>query len=112
MEQIHTENPDKSYRTGCQSTAHCKELDEPSVLCSYAQREEAYRCEEFKWYESTAMHKVYLSAILDLCDRGIIAYIIRGRNDNPLVFDTLDAAIKDNPDAHPPYFTATEVFSI
>lgn len=30
-----------------------------------------------------------------------MAYIIRDRNDNPLVFDTLDAAIEANPDSHP-----------
>lgn len=47
------------------------------------------------------VHKVYLSAILDLYDRRIVAFIIRDRNDNPLVFDTLDAAIKANPNAHP-----------
>lgn len=56
---------------------------------------------EFKWYEGPVIHKVYLSAILDLYDRRIVAYIIRDRNDNPLVFDTLDAAISANPDAHP-----------
>ena len=46
-------------------------------------------------------HKVYLSAILDLYDRRIVSYVIRNSNDNPLVFDTLDAAIAANPDAHP-----------
>ena len=56
---------------------------------------------EFKWYEGVTIHKVYLSAILDLYDRRIVAYIIRDRNDNPLVFDTLDAAIAANPNAHP-----------
>ena len=56
---------------------------------------------EFKWYEGITVHKVYLSAILDLYDRRIVSYIIRDRNDNPLVFDTLDAAIAANPDAHP-----------
>ena len=30
-----------------------------------------------------------------------MAYIIRNRNDNPLVFDTLDSAIAANPGAHP-----------
>ena len=29
---------------------------------------------EFKWYEGLEMHKVYLSAILDLCDRRIVYY--------------------------------------
>ena len=56
---------------------------------------------EFKWYEGIEIHKVYLSAILDLYDRRIVAYVIRDRNDNPLVFDTLDIAISENPDAHP-----------
>ena len=56
---------------------------------------------EFKWHEGQNVHKVYLSAILDLYDRRIVAYIIRDRNDNPLVFDTLDAAIAANPNAHP-----------
>ena len=56
---------------------------------------------EFKWYEGIEVHKVYLSAILDLCDRRIVAYVISDRNDNPLVFKTLDRAVKANPDAHP-----------
>ena len=55
----------------------------------------------FKWYEGPVVHKLYLSAILDLYDRRIVAYILRDRNDNPLVLDTLDAAIAANPDAHP-----------
>jgi transposase InsO family protein len=56
---------------------------------------------EFKWYEGLQIHKVYLSAILDLYDRRIVAYVIRNSNDNPLVFDTLDTAVAANPDAHP-----------
>lgn len=56
---------------------------------------------EFKWYEDIEVHKVYLSAILDLYDRRIVSYVIRNSNDNPLVFDTVDAAITANPDAHP-----------
>ena len=57
---------------------------------------------EFKWYdESNEKHKVYLSAILDLYDRRIVSFVIRDRNDNPLVFDTFDAAVQTNPDAHP-----------
>ena len=54
-----------------------------------------------KWYEGVTVHKVYLSAILDLCDRRIVAYVISERNDNPLVFKTLDRAVAANPDAHP-----------
>ncbi len=56
---------------------------------------------EFKWYEGIAVHKVYLSAILDLYDRRIVSYVIRDRNDNPLVFDTFDQAVAANPDAKP-----------
>ena len=48
---------------------------------------------EFKWYEGPIIHKLYLSAILDLCDRRIVSYVIRDRNDNKLVFDTLDKAV-------------------
>lgn len=56
---------------------------------------------EFKWYEGTEVHKLYLSAILDLCDRRIVAYELSERNDNPLVFKTFDKAVRANPDAHP-----------
>lgn len=56
---------------------------------------------EFKWYEGIEAHKIYLSAILDLYDRRIVAYVIGERNDNPLVFKTFDNAVKANPDAHP-----------
>ena len=56
---------------------------------------------EFKWYDGIEVHKVYLSAILDLYDRRIVAYVIRDRNDNPLVFDTFDLAAAANPDATP-----------
>lgn len=56
---------------------------------------------EFKWYKNGEKQKIYLSAILDLYDRRIVAYVIRGSNDNPLVYDTFDAAIKANPGAHP-----------
>ena len=56
---------------------------------------------EFKWYEGIEVHKLYLSAILDLCDRRIVAYALSERNDNPLVFKTFDRAVKLNPDARP-----------
>ena len=56
---------------------------------------------EFKWYEGSEIHKLYLSAILDLCDRRIVSFVLSERNDNPLVFKTLDKAIQANPDAHP-----------
>ena len=56
---------------------------------------------EFKWYDGIEKHKIYLSAILDLCDRRIVAFVIRDSNDNALVFDTFDAAITANPEVHP-----------
>lgn len=56
---------------------------------------------EFKYYIGIEVHKVYLSAILDLYDRRIVAFKIRDHNDNPLVIDTFDEAIRQEPDAHP-----------
>lgn len=56
---------------------------------------------EFHYYIGTEKHKVYLSAILDLYDRRIVAYRIGDSNNNPLVFDTFDDAVKSNPEAHP-----------
>ena len=56
---------------------------------------------EFKWYEGIKVHKLYLSAILDLCDRRIVSFVVSERNDNPLVFKTFDKAVKANPEAHP-----------
>lgn len=45
--------------------------------------------------------KLYLSVILDLYDRSPVSYVISGRNDNKLVFDTFDKALESNPDARP-----------
>lgn len=56
---------------------------------------------EFHYYVGLEKHKIYLSAILDLYDRRIVSYAIREHNNNTLVFDTLDMAIKENPNAHP-----------
>ena len=56
---------------------------------------------EFKYYVGMEVHKVYLSAILDLYDRRSVSFVIRDSNDLPLVFDTLDAAVKAYPNAHP-----------
>ena len=56
---------------------------------------------EFKYYIGIEVHKVYLSAILDLYDRRIVAYKIGDRNDNPLVMNTFDKAVAVEPDAHP-----------
>ena len=56
---------------------------------------------EFKWYKGPEVHKLYLSAIIDLYDRSIVGYVISRRNDNRLVFDTFDQAVQANPDAKP-----------
>ena len=56
---------------------------------------------EFKWYEGITVHKIYLNAVRDLCDRRIVSYVLSERNDNPLVYRTFDKAVKANPDAHP-----------
>lgn len=45
--------------------------------------------------------KLYLSAIFDLFDSSVISYCMSKRNDNKLVFDTFDLAIKNNPKAKP-----------
>lgn len=56
---------------------------------------------EFKYIQENEIHKIYLSAILDLCDRRVVSSMIGDRNNNPLVFSTFDAAVAANPDAHP-----------
>lgn len=56
---------------------------------------------EFKWYEGPKVHKLYLSAILDLYDLYPVAWVVSKRNDNKLVLDTFERAILDNPDAKP-----------
>ena len=56
---------------------------------------------EFKYYRGNEVHKVYLSAILDLYDRRIVTFKISDHNDNPLVMDTFDEAVNLEPDAHP-----------
>jgi len=56
---------------------------------------------EFKYYVGEETKKLYLSAILDLYDRRIVSYKIGVSNNNQLVFETFDEAIKNNPTAHP-----------
>lgn len=56
---------------------------------------------EFKYYNGLETKKLYLSAILDLYDRRIVAYKISERNDNELVFSNFDESVALNPNAHP-----------
>jgi transposase InsO family protein len=48
---------------------------------------------EFKYVLNDEVKKLYLSAILDLCDKRAVTFVIGDRNDNKLVFDTFDAAV-------------------
>ena len=54
---------------------------------------------EFHYYTGTNMRKLYLSAILDLCDRRIVSFVIRDTNDAALVHRTLAQALEGNPGA-------------
>ena len=56
---------------------------------------------EFKYYVGDEVKKLYLSAILDLYDRRIIAYKIGDSNNNELVFTTFDEARSLYPNAKP-----------
>ena len=56
---------------------------------------------EFKYYTGIEVHKLYLSAILDLCGKKIVSHKIGEHNDNPLVMNTFDEAVLLEPDAHP-----------
>jgi transposase InsO family protein len=53
---------------------------------------------EFKYGNSK---KAYLSAILDLNDNSIVAYVLGHSNNNELVFKTLDLALTASPGAKP-----------
>lgn len=53
---------------------------------------------EFKYGNG---QKAYLSAILDLGDRSIVSHVLGHSNNNNLVFNTFDLALKYNPEACP-----------
>ena len=52
---------------------------------------------KFKYYDSSKVHKIYLSTILNLYDRRIVAYKIGANNNNKLVFDAFDETVANNP---------------
>lgn len=56
---------------------------------------------EFKYILNNEVKKLYLSAIVDLCDKRVVAFVIGDHNDNRIVFDNFDAAVAANPKAHP-----------
>ena len=56
---------------------------------------------EFHYYVNGEKHILYLSAILDLYDRRIVAYTIGDSNNTELVYNMFDFAVKNNPKAHP-----------
>jgi len=58
---------------------------------------------EFKYGigEDEKKGKIYLSVILDLCDKRPVSYVYSDHNDNPLVFDTFDKALETNPGVTP-----------
>lgn len=56
---------------------------------------------EFKYYVGSEIRKLYLSAILDLYDRQIVAYKIGNSDNNQLVFDNFNEAVALNQDVRP-----------
>ena len=56
---------------------------------------------EFHYYVNGEKHRLYLSAILDLYDRRIVAYTIGDSNNTELVYNMFDFAVKNNLKAHP-----------
>lgn len=58
---------------------------------------------EFKYGtgEDEKKRKIYLSVILDLCGKRPVAFEYSDHNDNPLVFNTFDKAVANNPGATP-----------
>ena len=111
IEKIHRQSPDKGYRRirDDLDRYHDIKVNDKRVLriCRKKFTAEAPNQKwltdvtEFKYYIGVEVHKIYLSAILDLYDRRIVSYVIGNSNNNPLVFDTFDAAITENPGAKP-----------
>lgn len=61
---------------------------------------------EFKYGTSfDRIHKLYLSVILDLCAHRPVAYVLSDHNNDQLVFDAFDQIVKNNPGAHPIFYS-------
>lgn len=56
---------------------------------------------EFHYYVGPTVRKLYLSTILDLCDRRIVSFVVRDTNEAALVHSTLDQPLEANPGARP-----------
>lgn len=57
---------------------------------------------EFKYgVDDASRGKIYLSAIIDLCDTIPVSFVIGDHNDNPLVMETFDNALVARPGATP-----------
>ena len=93
IESIHKESPDKGYRRIRDDLERYHDIDVNEKWLTDVT--------EFKYYVGPVVHKIYLSAILDLYDRRIVSFVVRDSNNNALVFDTFDEAIEKNPNAHP-----------
>ena len=90
----------KKYQTSSPETTAENILNRN--FCAKAPNEKwATDVTEFKWYEGPVVHKLYLSAILDLYDLSPVAWAVSRRNDNKLVLDTFEQAIRSNPNAKP-----------
>ena len=103
---LHIKSTIKHRRHGCTRAAKSPEHIAKNYLNRQFSAEAPNRkwltdVTEFKYYVGSEIRKLYLSAILDLYDRRIVAHVVGDSNNNHLVFDTFDAAIVVSPDAHP-----------
>lgn len=102
VKEIHTQSPDKGYRRIRDDPQHIAEnLLGRRFYADKPNEKWLTDVTELRYYAGPVIHKIYLSAILDLYDRRIAAFVIRDSNDSALVYDTFDQAIGANPDAHP-----------
>ena len=97
------------YESRQESLPHCEKLSFTGSFTPDKPNEKWLTdVTEFKYYIGVEVHKIYLSAILDLCDRRIVSYKISAHNDNALVMDTFDQAVTAEPDAHPLFHSNRE----
>ena len=80
----------KEFKASCVLAALRGEGSVDDIVVKYNISSHSVLRHWMKWYEGSVVKKLYLSAILDLYDRSIVAYVISGRNDNKLVFNTFE----------------------